>query len=279
MKASPIQPARLAYYVHAPFSCKEKHEIDLFYSIQLVIFAIIYEWRINMEDVTVNYIIDKWKHVFKLDPAKEISDDHLEQLCESGTDAIIIGGTDNITIDAVLELMYRVRRYALPCILEISEMEAISPGFDYYFIPMVLNSTEKKWMMDIHHQAIKEYKKMMNWDEVFMEGYCILNPESKAYQKTNCSLPDDEDVISYAFMTEYIFHLPIFYLEYSGTYGDPELVKKVRKELNKTKLFYGGGITTAEQAKEMKQYADVIVVGNSIYTNFTEALQTVKAVQ
>src|SRR5690625_1979676 len=134
----------------------------------------------------------------------------------------------------------------------------------------------RDWSSDV---CSSEYKKMMNWDEVFMEGYCILNPESKAYQKTNCSLPDDEDVISYAFMTEYIFHLPIFYLEYSGTYGDPELVKKVRKELNKTKLFYGGGITTAEQAKEMKQYADVVVVGNSIYTNFTEALQTVKAVQ
>ncbi|EIT84883.1 PcrB family protein, partial [Fictibacillus macauensis ZFHKF-1] len=33
-----------------------------------------------------------WKHVFKLDPAKEISDAHLELLCESGTDAIFIGG-------------------------------------------------------------------------------------------------------------------------------------------------------------------------------------------
>lgn len=227
----------------------------------------------------MNYNVKEWKHVFKLDPAKEINDEHLELLCESGTDAIIIGGTDGVTVDNVLELMYRVRRYALPCVLEVSTMEAISPGFDYYFIPMVLNSKEKKWMMDMHHEAVKQYKDMMNWDEIMMEGYCILNPDAKAYKKTNCTLPTDEDVVAYAFMTEHIFRLPIFYIEYSGTYGDPNLVKKVKDELKETLLFYGGGITTSEQAKEMRQHADVIVVGNSIYTNFQEALKTVDAVQ
>ncbi len=232
-----------------------------------------------MEDYALNYMIDEWKHVFKLDPAKDISDDHLEQVCDSGTDAIIIGGTDNITFDNVLDLMSRVRMYAVPCILEISSMEAISPGFDYYFIPMVLNSTEKEWVIDIQHKAIKEYKEMMNWDEILMEGYCILNPDAKAYKKTNCTFPDDEDVISYAYMAEHIFNLPIFYLEYSGTYGDPKLVEKVKNELQDTTLFYGGGIQNAEQAIEMKQFADVIVVGNSIYDNFKEALKTVKAVK
>src|SRR5690625_3381908 len=97
-----------------------------------------------VEDYTLKYMIEDWKHVFKLDPAKEISDDHLEQLCDSGTDAVIIGGTDNITLNNILELMYRVRRYAVTCVLEISSSEGISPGFDYYFVPMVLNSTEKK---------------------------------------------------------------------------------------------------------------------------------------
>lgn len=227
----------------------------------------------------MNYNVKEWKHVFKLDPAKELNDEHLELLCESGTDAIIVGGTDDVTLDNVLDLMYRVRRYALPCVLEVSTMEAISPGFDYYFIPMVLNSKEKKWMMDIHHEAVKQYKDMMNWDEIMMEGYCILNPDAKAYKKTNCTLPTDEDVVAYAFMTEHIFKLPIFYIEYSGTYGDPNLVKKVKDELKETLLFYGGGITTSEQAKEMKEHADVIVVGNSIYTNFQEALKTVDAVR
>lgn len=221
----------------------------------------------------------EWKHVFKLDPAKTISDAHLKQVCESGTDAIIVGGTDNITLEAVLTLMSRVEQYTLPCILEISEMDAILPGFDLYFIPLVLNSRDKKWMMDIHHEAIKQYKHFLEWDQMVMEGYCILNPEAKAFKKTNCSLPDEEDVVAYAHMAEHVFHLPIFYVEYSGMYGEVELLEKVKHELTNTTLFYGGGITSPEQAREMKQHADVIVVGNSLYTHFDEALQTVAAVK
>ena len=213
---------------------------------------------------------------FKLDPAKDISDEQLHLLCESGTDAIIVGGTDHITFENELDLLSRIRRYTVPCIHEISEMDAVSPGFDYYFIPMVLNSTDKKWVMDIQHAAIKEYKTMIDWDETKMEGYCIMNPDAKAYKKTACFLPNEEDVLSYAFMAEHVFRLPIFYIEYSGMYGDPDLVKKVKKELKETSLFYGGGIQNIEQAKEMKQHADVVVIGNSIYTDFDAALETVK---
>lgn len=227
----------------------------------------------------MNYNMKEWQHIFKIDPQKEISDVALEKICESGTDAIIVGGTDGVTFDNVLDCLSRIRRYTVPCILEVSEIEAVVPGYDYYFIPMVLNSTEKKWVMDIQHAAIKEYKTLINWDETKVEGYCILNPESKAFQKTKAKMPSEKDVLSYAFMVEHIFNLPIFYLEYSGIYGDPKLVEKVKQELNETQLIYGGGIKTAEDAKEMKQFADIIVVGNSIYTDFEAALSTVDAVK
>ncbi|WP_042225203.1 heptaprenylglyceryl phosphate synthase [Oceanobacillus manasiensis] len=223
--------------------------------------------------------INEWKHIFKLDPAKEISDEHLEMICESGTDAIIVGGTDDITLDGVLDLLARVRRFTVPCILEISSMDAITPGFDYYYIPMVLNSKEKKWMMDIQHQAIKEFVDMMEYSEVLFEGYCILNEEAKAFTHTNSYLPDEEDVIAYAYMAEKVFHLPVFYMEYSGKYGDPELVKKVKHQLDETKLFYGGGIETVQQARDMKEHADVVIVGNIIYTDIKKALKTVKAIK
>lgn len=224
-------------------------------------------------------IVKQWRHVFKLDPAKEISDEALHELCESGTDAIIVGGTDNITEDRVLELLYRIRQYVVPCVLEVSSLDAICPGFDYYFIPTVLNSGDKKWTIDIHHEALKTYQGLINWDEVLVEGYCILNEEAKAYKKTACRMPEEEDVIAYAVMAEKMFRLPIFYLEYSGKYGDPQLVKRVKSELDETLLVYGGGIERKEQAQEMGMYADIIVVGNSIYTNFKEAIQTVEAVK
>lgn len=222
--------------------------------------------------------MNEWRHMFKLDPAKEISDEQLERLCESGTDAIIVGGTDDVTLDGVLDLLASIRRYSVPCVLEISGMDMITPGFDYYFIPMVMNSTEKKWMMDLQHEAIKEYKDIMDWTDILVEGYCILNEEAKAFQKASCRLPDKDDVTAYAYMAENVFHLPVFYMEYSGAYGDPGLLEDVKKELNETLLFYGGGIKNPAGAKEMKAHADAIVVGNSIYTDFEQALKTVQAV-
>ena len=38
--------------------------------------------------------------------------------------------------------MARVRRYTVPCVMEVSSIETVTPGFDLYFIPSVLNSSE-----------------------------------------------------------------------------------------------------------------------------------------
>ncbi|WP_066249746.1 heptaprenylglyceryl phosphate synthase [Neobacillus drentensis] len=223
------------------------------------------------------YDFREWRHVFKLDPNKELSDERLETICESGTDAIIVGGTDGITLEKVLDLMARIRRFSVPCVLEVSSIDTVTPGFDLYFIPTILNSSDTKWITGLHHEAVKEFGDVMDWEEIVMEGYCILNEDCKAAKLTNAntSLTKDE-VIAYAVMAEKMFQLPIFYLEYSGKYGDVELVANVKKSLEKTVLFYGGGISTIEQAKEMTKHADVIVVGNAIYENFELALETVK---
>lgn len=221
------------------------------------------------------HVMNGWQHIFKLDPAKKITDMEIERLCNSGTDAIIVGGTDQVTWENVSDLLTRIKMYKMPCLLEVSTPDAIVFGFDYYLIPMVLNSKEKKWVMDIQHEAIKQYHAFMDWDDIFMEGYCILNESAKAFQKANCKLPNEADVLAYAYMAEHVFNLPIFYLEYSGTYGNPKLVKKVNAQLNHTLLFYGGGISNKEQAIEMKKYADTIIVGNGIYTDFERALETV----
>lgn len=223
------------------------------------------------------YDVKEWRHAFKLDPDKEISDEALERICESGTDAVIVGGTDGVTIEKVLDLMARVRRYTVPCVLEISNLESITPGFDLYFIPTVLNSPDAKWIVNLHHQAVKEYGEIINWDEILVAGYCILNENCKAAKLTKANtLLTKEDAVAYAGIAERMFHLPIFYLEYSGTYGDKDLVAAVKKSVSQTTVFYGGGISTLKEAKEMAEVADVIVVGNALYDNLEDALQTVE---
>lgn len=221
----------------------------------------------------------EWRHVFKLDPAKELSDEALKRVCESGTDAILVGGTDGVTLDSVLDLLMRVRYFSVPVALEISNIESVTPGFDFYFIPTVLNSTNTTWVKDLHLDAIKEYGDFVDWNELVPEGYCILNPDCKAAKVTGAQTElSAEDVVAQARLAEHFFKLPIFYLEYSGIYGDPSMVKAAKKVLKQTRLFYGGGITSVPQAAEMAKLADTIVVGNHIYDNLDEALETVKAV-
>jgi putative glycerol-1-phosphate prenyltransferase len=228
----------------------------------------------------IMYDIKEWKHIFKLDPNKEISDDDLEKICESGTDAVIIGGSDGITEDNVLQMLVRVRRYSVPCVLEVSTIASITPGYDYYFVPTVLNSQNRKWILDLQHEALIEFGDIMNWNEIMAEGYCVLNADSKVAQLTNAKTNlKEEEVIAYARMADKLFHLPIFYLEYSGVYGDVGLVRKVQSALENTRLFYGGGIESLEQAKEMATAADTVVIGNLLYENMKVALETVSVVK
>ena len=224
--------------------------------------------------------MNSWRHAFKVDPAKTITDDDLERLAESGTDAMIVGGSDGVDLENVLDLLARIRRYSVPVALEVSTVESVTPGFDFYFIPTVLNSTKTEWINGIHHAALKEYGHMMNWDEVMTEGYCIMNPDCTAAKLTGVQeIPDEEDVVAYARMAEHLFKLPVFYLEYSGKFGEPSVVKAAGRVLDNTRLFYGGGISNAEEAKTMAALADTVIVGNVIYTNLSAALSTVEAVK
>lgn len=223
------------------------------------------------------YDITKWKHIFKLDPAKSISDDDLEAICMSKTDAIMIGGTDGVTEDNVIHLMSRVRRYPLPLALEVSNVESVMPGFDFYFIPTVMNSNDTTYHNGILVEALKQYGHVINFDEVIFEGYLVLNSDSKVARKTEAQTNlEVDDVEAYAQMANELYRFPVMYIEYSGIYGDIEKVRTAADMLTGTQLFYGGGITNLEQAKEMSDVADTIIVGNIIYTDIKKALKTVK---
>ncbi len=76
------------------------------------------------------------------------------------------------------------------------------------------------------------------------------------------------------------FHFPIVYIEYSGTYGDPAVVKAASEAIDQSILYYGGGINSAEKAALMGKFADTIVVGNAVYDQGAAVLKaTVDAVQ
>ncbi|WP_429843426.1 heptaprenylglyceryl phosphate synthase [Brevibacillus sp. FIR094] len=221
-----------------------------------------------------------WRHTFKLDPDKTIDDEALEAICESGTDAIIVGGTYGVTYDNTLELMSRLRRYAVPAVLEISSLDAVVPGFDSYLIPLVLNAGDPDWIFAPHVSGLQAFGAYIHWDEIITEGYIIANPDAGVAQLTKARpITDASQAKAYAQVATNICRLPIIYMEYSGTYGDPAIVKAAKAGAGEAHLFYGGGIRNPEQAAEMAAIADTVVVGNVIYDDLAAALATVKAVK
>lgn len=224
--------------------------------------------------------IRQWKHVFKLDPDRAISDADLERLCLSGTDAVLVGGSTGITFDNTVDLLSRIRRFEVSCALEISNQEAIVPGFDLYLIPVVLNAGNPDWIVGHHQLAVKDFGPMMQWEHVVAEGYVVLNGESAVARVTEARTElDDDDVVAYARVGERMFRFPVVYLEYSGVFGDMELVRRTAASLDGARLFYGGGIDGAEKARLAAEACDTVVVGNVIYDQIDRALDTVRAVQ
>lgn len=223
--------------------------------------------------------IAAWRHLFKIDPDRTISDEDLDKLCMSGTDAIMVGGSTGVTYENTVDLLARVRRYELPCVLEVSDPEAIVPGFDLYLIPVVLNTDQGDWIIGHHQRAVKAFGASLPWDLVLAEGYIILNGHSTVARLTEANVQlNAEDVAAYAKVADQLFAFPIVYVEYSGTFGDMDIVKRTKSTLKQARLFYGGGIDCLDKARQAAEAADTIIVGNIVYDNIERALETVQAV-
>lgn len=221
-----------------------------------------------------------WRHAFKLDPEREIGDEALEAVCLSGTDAILVGGSSGVTFDNTVDLLARIRRYELPCALELSDPAAGVPGFDGYFIPMVVNAKRKEWLIGHQVAALRDYGHLLPWDSVVGEAYLVLNPDSAAARISEADADlDDADALAYGQAADRLWNVPVLYVEYSGTFGKMPLVRKIREGLRQAHLFYGGGIDTPEKAKQAAEAADTVVVGNVVYSDLRAALSTVRAVK
>ncbi|HQD26698.1 MULTISPECIES: phosphoglycerol geranylgeranyltransferase [Methanoculleus] len=223
-----------------------------------------------------------WAHVTKLDPDKHLPQGAIEEIATSGTDALMLSGTLNVTPENLSELLDLVSAYGLPLVVEPAGPEcAIFDGaIDYLFVPSVMNTDDVRWIVGKHHTWLRHASSIM-WDMVVPEAYIVLNPNSAVGRVTgaNCAL-SAEDVAAFAEVADRYFHFPIVYIEYSGTYGDPSIVQAAANAVEHATLYYGGGIRSAEQAAEMGRIADTIVVGNAVYEEGIDVLRaTVRAVQ
>ncbi|EHQ35670.1 Geranylgeranylglyceryl phosphate synthase [Methanoplanus limicola DSM 2279] len=223
----------------------------------------------------------KWRHITKLDPDKILNPADIEDIATSGTDALMLSGTLNITEENLTLLREQVREYGVPMVVEPADPSAVLyEGIQGLFVPSVLNTPDITWVVGKHQYWVKKNRNI-NWDMVVPEAYIVLNPDSSVGKVTKalCNISIDE-VVAYATVADRYFKFPIVYIEYSGTYGNPEVVKAVSEVMEYSVLYYGGGINCGEKAAEMGEFADTIVVGNAVYDEGAKALiETVKAVK
>jgi putative glycerol-1-phosphate prenyltransferase len=222
-----------------------------------------------------------WRLIAKIDPEKLINDDILAVLKHPAFDAVVVGGTQGITLENTMRLIKRIRLsgYSGPLVQEISNPRAVAAGVDAYFIPFVINASEKKWFSDYYFEALKLYGGLINWDIVLMLGYIICNPDCAAGRVTGTGRVEVEDALVYAAMAEGIYSFPVLYIEYSGNFGDVALVKAVSAGRRRIHLVYGGGITNEAMAKAMAGCADTLVIGNIFYKDCVAARNIAQYIQ
>lgn len=216
-----------------------------------------------------------WEHVVKLDPDKSlVAGETFEDVCETGTDALEIGGTTGMTEEKMERVIAACGKYDVPVYQEPSNPAVVveRDELDGYLVPTVLNAGDPFWLAGAH----KEWARMddVDWARTHAEGYVVLNPESSVaeYTEADCDL-SAEDVAAYAEVAEHQLGQPIVYVEYSGTFGDPEIVGAAADALDEAALFYGGGVHDYDTARRMARHADTVVVGDLVHDEGCDAVR------
>lgn len=217
----------------------------------------------------------QWRHLLKVDPDKPLPEGvTYADLADTGTDAIVVGGTTGVTaekmervIDACADL--DVRLYQEPSNPEAVVIEDLIDG---YLVPVVLNAGDVFWVTGAHMYWLAGGGRIA-WDRTVTEAYIVLNPDSSVaqYTEARCEL-SVEEVTAYATVAERLLGQEIVYLEYSGTLGDVDLVAATAETVDEATLFYGGGISSYEDAATIARHADVIVVGDLLHDEGIEAV-------
>jgi phosphoglycerol geranylgeranyltransferase len=243
-------------------------------------------------------------HVTKVDPAESLPRD-LSVL--GHTDLVLVGGSDGVTEANTLDAIERIRdahpdlpvcqepysgshvsadtvqaadRLAIPAVYNGDSANFVDKHVDFFTeaaqkpeavtgtsIPVVGSLIESKARAAINDLS----------EKIMAEGYVVQNLDSKAAAESGVdTLYTPEQVAGAALATESFYDFPVFYVEYSGTYGGPEDVEAAAQYLDDTTLLYGGGIQRAAQTREILDAgADAVVVGDIFHEDPERFLDTI----
>lgn len=211
-------------------------------------------------------------------------------------DSYLVGGSKNVGIEETLKNgeILKQRFPNRPVRQEPSHPDQVSGDtrqkFDGLVVSIVLNGDQENMIgkhMEFFEAVNDKYQRIPDSipfsktaerkidnkidvelkDNLIPQAYVVQNPYCDAADEagvTENDIWDRDQMKAGARYVEHLMNVPIFYIEYSGEYGDPEIVKAAANILEDTHLRYGGGIKTYDQVEEMLEAgADSVVVGTS----------------
>ncbi|WP_436342993.1 heptaprenylglyceryl phosphate synthase [Natronorubrum sp. FCH18a] len=237
---------------------------------------------------------DGISHITKVDPAKPLPAD-ISAL--EGTDLVIVGGSDDVTEANTLEAIRAIAETypSIPVFQEPYSSDHVSretiEAADFVAVPAVYNGDRDHFVgkhVDLFTEVGRAPEDLLGAGlpivgdliaskgvdaiadltaSLIGEGYVVQHLESTAAVTSGVDTTYTSDqVAGAALATETFYGFPIFYVEYSGTYGGPEDVEAAARYLEETTLLYGGGIDSREKATEILEAgADAIVVGDCFH--------------
>lgn len=246
-----------------------------------------------------------WTHISKVDPEGEKQLPLAFPLYLGETSAVSVGGSDDVTAENTEETMDLVAATGVPTLHEPSDASHVTEqtrdGADLLAIPEVLNGEMEALVGtlgrgldyirgELGPGAIEDRlgipvsgdgflgSRLGNFAAAYLmreavfEAYIIMNPDSAAAREagvTETDLLSPEAARERALAAEYHLESEIVYLEYSGTFGGEEAVTMLEElddALTAPRLWYGGGLDSAERAESvLNAGADAVVVGDVLH--------------
>ncbi len=223
-------------------------------------------------------------HMTLIDPAKQSPEDAGRIAYEAylaGTDAIMIGGSTDLSIENVDSTVMKIRDVVdLPIILFPSGAHVISRYAHALYFMSLLNSTSIEFLIRQQVKGAPLVKKL--GIEPIPMGYIIVEPGMTVGRVGKAEVirrDRPEDAAAYALAAQYL-GMRLVYLEAGSGAPEPVPADMIRivKESIDIPLIVGGGIRSAEKAREIVEAgADIIVTGTLVESvkNVKEALSEI----
>jgi len=219
------------------------------------------------------------------DPEKPLEPGIVKRFEERGADALLVGGSLNITphdIDKYIERL-RASGVKLPVILFPGGLNNLSPSADAILFMSLLNSLDTYWIIGAQLSAALLVKRMGL--EAIPTAYIIVG-HGGAAGHVGRALPIPYEnvyiVASYAAAAELLGYRFIYLEAGSGAPQPlpPEAATYAKKSTEEAVIVVGGGIRSPERAVELlRAGADAVVIGTLAEKNPSKALEVLDSVK